>query len=241
MHDSGSSPTPRGSLRREWRRRAVTDHTKTESLQAALTRRASQQLAGGRPTILTVCTGNICRSPLAATLLHAHLGELVRVHSAGTHALVGHPMTAEARMLALEFGAGPEDVDAHAARYLQDPHLQESDLILTMTREHRRQAVQLVPRRLHQVFTAREFARLSRGLTSAEIRAIADEAGTGARARFGAAVLAVSERRSAMPNGAADDDVIDPYRESEQVYRESAAQLLPALAEVERVVRSALG
>ncbi|MBO0980995.1 low molecular weight phosphatase family protein [Microbacterium sp. SD291] len=193
------------------------------------------------PTILTVCTGNICRSPLAETLLRAHLGELVRVHSAGTHALVGHAMTPEAQHLALEFGAQSADVDGHAARYLQDPLMSDSDLILTMTREHRRESVQLVPRRLHQIFTVREFARLSEGLSSQEVREIAHAAGPGARTRLGAAVLAISERRSIMPNPSADeDDVIDPYRESEQVYRDSAAQMIPALAEVERIVRSAL-
>ena len=44
--------------------------------------------AGETLTILTVCTGNICRSPLAEVLLRQRLEPLgVRVHSAGTSAV----------------------------------------------------------------------------------------------------------------------------------------------------------
>ena len=45
-------------------------------------------------SVLTVCTGNICRSPLAELILAASLSDIpdVRVESAGTGALVGHGM-----------------------------------------------------------------------------------------------------------------------------------------------------
>ena len=43
-------------------------------------------------SILTVCTGNICRSPAVERLLTRKLGPTVSVSSAGTHALVGHPI-----------------------------------------------------------------------------------------------------------------------------------------------------
>ena len=42
-------------------------------------------------SILTVCTGNVCRSPAVERLLASKLGPTVSVASAGTHALVGHP------------------------------------------------------------------------------------------------------------------------------------------------------
>ena len=50
-------------------------------------------------TILTVCTGNVCRSPIAEKLLRLELRDLpgVRVHSAGTNALVNAPMTPEVK------------------------------------------------------------------------------------------------------------------------------------------------
>ena len=42
--------------------------------------------------ILTVCTGNICRSPVAERLLQAGLGDAVAVSSAGVRAVVGDPI-----------------------------------------------------------------------------------------------------------------------------------------------------
>lgn len=43
-------------------------------------------------TILTVCSGNVCRSPMARLLLQKGFSPLlaVTVHIAGTIALVGH-------------------------------------------------------------------------------------------------------------------------------------------------------
>mgnify|MGYP002738687724 CR=1 FL=1 len=42
--------------------------------------------------ILTVCTGNVCRSPAAERLLEHTLNPSVTVRSAGTRALVGEPI-----------------------------------------------------------------------------------------------------------------------------------------------------
>jgi protein-tyrosine phosphatase len=42
--------------------------------------------------ILTVCTGNICRSPVAERLLQAGLGDEVAVSSVGVRAVVGDPI-----------------------------------------------------------------------------------------------------------------------------------------------------
>ena len=44
-------------------------------------------------SILVVCTGNVCRSPAAERLLASKLGSTVQVASAGTHALVGQPIS----------------------------------------------------------------------------------------------------------------------------------------------------
>ena len=44
-------------------------------------------------SILAVCTGNVCRSPAVERLLASKLGPTVSVSSAGTHALVGHPIS----------------------------------------------------------------------------------------------------------------------------------------------------
>lgn len=198
--------------------------------------------ASMHPTVLTVCTGNICRSPLAENLLHTRLSPLgVRVHSAGTHGLVGHAMTDQAQRIAHAQGGDEDHAAAHSARRLDEGMLDDADLILTMTTEQSDFAVQMMPRRLHRTFPVREFARLAATLSDQQVRAAADAAGDDPRARLVAAVTAVAGQRSYAPPARSDEDVIDPYRQPFSVYEQSAAQLTPALAEVERVVKAAVG
>ena len=88
--------------------------------------------------ILLVCTGNICRSPLAEALLHRALEqrsvEGVSVTSAGTGAWDGAPASEGAYLVGLERGL---DLSGHRARLLTRELVEEADLILTMARHHR--------------------------------------------------------------------------------------------------------
>ncbi|WP_347978086.1 low molecular weight phosphatase family protein [Microbacterium sp. ProA8] len=193
--------------------------------------------------ILTVCTGNICRSPLAETLLRTRLATYAPlVHSAGTMGLASAAMTAEAQRLALALGVAAEIADNHRSRYLTDAELRSPDLILAMSREHRRKIVELAPARLRSAFTLREFARLAADTTDDEIAAASVVGGADGRARARAAVAAVAAQRgmSAPPADPADDDVIDPYRRSWETYQLSASQLVPAVDQVVRVMSIAM-
>lgn len=192
------------------------------------------------PTILTVCTGNICRSPLAEVLLRTRLPGSVRVHSAGTRALVGHGMPEEARELALKAGVETSVVEAHHARYLVEPILGESDLVLTMTREQRRHVVQMMPALVRRAFTLREFTRLAAGVSDERLRTEADAASQDAAARMRALARAVAAERGASGPGDDDDDVIDPYTHPRAVYEQAAAQIEPALGAVQRIAALAL-
>ena len=89
--------------------------------------------------VLAVCTGNIGRSPMMERILRRDLevvglsGQVV-VGSAGTWAREGQPMETFAEQVLRERGA---DVSAFGARPLGDALVEEADLILTATREHR--------------------------------------------------------------------------------------------------------
>ncbi|KSU55222.1 protein tyrosine phosphatase [Microbacterium enclense] len=195
--------------------------------------------------ILTVCTGNICRSPLASTVLASRLTDAdVQVESAGTRARDGIPMTEEAIDLAAERGVDRSFALAHRARLLTTAHLRDVDMVVAMTREHRRAVVELDPARLRMTFTARELVRILQDVGEPDLAAVAaagDESPDPPRARFAAMVAALRARRGLVPSPSEpdEDDVIDPFGRSVATYRKSAAQLDPALAAVERLVRHA--
>jgi protein-tyrosine phosphatase len=84
-------------------------------------------------SVLMVCEGNVCRSPLAAALL-AERSPHLEVTSAGTAAMVGAPVDAVIGELAREHGIA---LDSHVARQLDASLLNAFDLILTMTKAQR--------------------------------------------------------------------------------------------------------
>ncbi|WP_291048138.1 low molecular weight phosphatase family protein [Herbiconiux sp.] len=188
--------------------------------------------------LLTVCTGNICRSPLAELMLSAGLGDIPEfvVASAGTMARDGDVMPEQAQALAVGFGVDPT---THKARYLTERIVSESDVVFAMSREHRSAVVSLVPSKLQKTFTIREFARLSSTLSDERIREAA--ASDALNERISAVLrLVFAQKGVAGPVGDPGlDDVVDPYRRSDETYERSGAQLAPAAFEVVRVLRLA--
>jgi protein-tyrosine-phosphatase len=88
--------------------------------------------------VLFVCTGNICRSPLAEALLKRELAQRgadgVTVSSAGTGAWEGAPASEGAYLVGLENGL---DLSGHKARLLTRDIVRDAHLVLTMSRHHR--------------------------------------------------------------------------------------------------------
>ncbi len=192
--------------------------------------------------ILTVCTGNICRSPLAELLLTQQLAGLPgQVHSAGTYDLGTRQMTNDAQRLATREGVSPDAAAAHRSRALTEGLLRSPDLILVMARDHRRQVLEMAPVRMRSTFTIREFARLAAEATDAELATAAAEAGDDPSDRLRAACDVVASYRgmAPAPGHAEDDDVIDPYRRSWDTYELTASHLLPAIRQVSRVLHLA--
>lgn len=87
--------------------------------------------------VLFVCSGNTCRSPLAAAVMSRLLASAGRddiaVSSAGTGAYDGAPASEGAYLVALEDGL---DLSAHRARLLDPALVRQADLILGMSRGH---------------------------------------------------------------------------------------------------------
>lgn len=81
--------------------------------------------------VLCLCTGNICRSPIAEALLRSRFAG--RVVSAGTAALAGEP--ADERTL-MVLGAHGFDASTHRARQADARLLAASDLILALDGSH---------------------------------------------------------------------------------------------------------
>jgi protein-tyrosine phosphatase len=178
--------------------------------------------------ILCVCTGNVCRSPAAELLLAARLGPSVRVASAGTLGLVGRPI--EPPMAAHLAALGLETA-GFTARRLTAAEVRAADLVLGLTRGHRAEAVELAPAAVRRAFTLLEFARLLGQIQPDELpdTSVADRLRT-------AVALAATRRR--MVVGPVDaDDIVDPYRLTQDVYDQSFSGIRIAVdAIADRVV-----
>jgi protein-tyrosine phosphatase len=171
-------------------------------------------------SILAVCTGNVCRSPAAERLLANKLGPTVIVSSAGTHALVGHPISDPMAALLTDSGIEP---DSFEARRLSENMLKEADLVLTMTRAQRGLVVELWPAAVRRAFTLREFARLLSLVDPATL-----PAGSPAE-RLRAAMPLAAAGRGRQQMSPEEDDVVDPFRLSNAVYAASFAQITSAV------------
>jgi protein-tyrosine phosphatase len=120
--------------------------------------------------ILFVCTGNICRSPVAeivtrrllAERLGASAGAFI-VASAGTAAVIGAPMATGSRA-ALDTLGATDAAGAFRARRLSADMVAEADLVLTAERDHRRLVALLQPEARTRTFCFLEFVRLLAGV-----------------------------------------------------------------------------
>jgi len=171
-------------------------------------------------SILVVCTGNICRSPMAEgflrTALERRLGpEAPPVASAGVIGHEGGAAEPEAVRAAAERDV---DIADHVVRRLRHEHIRAADVIVGMAREHRRAVARAVPEAAGRTFTLKELVRLLEALPAGAVEP------DGARGRLPARVARADElRREGFP--VLDEDVEDPLGMPLETFRAVAREL----------------
>ncbi len=138
----------------------ITGHHLAVLREGAIAERVIRRLED--MVIVFVCSGNTCRSPMAAGLaaqilsgkLHIPVDELpnqhVLVRSAGVHAASGMPAAPEAVKVVGEMGA---DIHKHRSMPLTDDLLRRADMIYTMTQAHRDEIIAHAPLLSEKTFT----------------------------------------------------------------------------------------
>ena len=107
--------------------------------------------------IMFVCTGNICRSAMADKMLAKRIKEEnmnIEVYSSGTFAEDGDYPTIEAIETMEEYGV---DLKQHRATNIRKSNIEEMDLILCATTNHRSMVLQLYPSLAGKVYTMKEY------------------------------------------------------------------------------------
>jgi protein-tyrosine phosphatase len=104
-------------------------------------------------SILVVCEGNICRSPMAQGLLAAALPQ-TQVRSAGLGALVGMPADDMAVRLMKERGI---DIAQHRAQQINRALCMQADMVMVMDGEQRDRLEEMYPQARGRIFRIGEY------------------------------------------------------------------------------------
>jgi protein-tyrosine phosphatase len=193
-------------------------------------------------TVLHVCMGNICRSPMAERLLDLAIheaaggtagstnphapGDLLHSHSAGTGGWhVGEGMNPPAARQVRSHGG---DVTGFAARRLRSEHIDGADLVLCATADQQHYVRALRPDAAGRTFVFGELGRLLPRVDLGALPAVG-RTSEAVHARGVALVAALDAARAGAPPGA-DDDLDDPWGRGERTFARIAD-------EIEAVVR----
>jgi protein-tyrosine-phosphatase len=175
--------------------------------------------------VLFVCTGNICRSALAERLGRAFLEEilgheatLIHLESAGVRAVVGSKMDRDTALVLEGLGG---DAAGFRARQFEPEIVTHADLVLTMTRDHRRLVLERAPKALSRTFTLREAADLADRLDD-------DIPGRTFQENARHLVTRLAASRNGR-QGSRADDVADPIGRPLEVHQQAGESIAEAL------------
>lgn len=160
--------------------------------------------------VLFVCTGNVCRSPMAEGFLRWEAGRRgldVDVRSTGTHAWAGRAATIEGRRV---MQSHEVPIDDHRTLELDTSLVEWADLIIGMSREHARDTIRAFPDAERKTYTLKGFLEM--------LPALPDHADT-------ASWLEAAWSQRHLADAVANQDVDDPIGEREAAYRRVAAEV----------------
>jgi protein-tyrosine phosphatase len=177
--------------------------------------------------IVFVCTGNICRSPMAEQILIEKAAKAklpIAVSSAGVMAMTGDPMTPQSVDAMVKRGFTPTQ---HTSQDLTPKILEEADLVLTATLEHRGELARMLPKASKYSFTIDEFARLTSFLSAdPEYQEEFKKKPRETREQYlRRAIQEAVLLRGMVPTNLDPKDVVDPYGESVEVYNQVAEHI----------------
>ncbi|MFJ2029952.1 hypothetical protein [Streptosporangium sp. NPDC087985] len=172
--------------------------------------------------ILYVCTGNLCRSPLAERLTRSVLGPCpaLQVISAGTHAEPGRQMAERARHVLSRLGGDP---GGFVSRPLTSKLVAAADLVLTATAAHRAESVAMHLPASARAFTIAEFGTLAQAVPAAAVICHEDPV-----RRAHALVVEVRALRGLVRVD--QPDIPDPHGGSRRVHRAAGRKIAKSLA-----------
>lgn len=192
--------------------------------------------------ILFVCTGNTCRSPMAAALLK-HMGKgKFQVRSAGVYAAEGAGASSHAATVMSEMGVP----FSHESKPLSETLTHWADLVLTMTENHKHTVCQKFPQAIGKVYTLKEFinqngdydqklSELHQAYAEIETQRVYyknkwEQADTKedkqtAEEEFKAAVRPYEEKIISLESELPSLDIMDPFGGSIEQYRKTSWEL----------------